>query len=46
MNIKLNNGIVIPRLGFGPWCIENDKAADAVKTAIELDYRHTDTAQA
>ena len=46
MNIKLNNGIVIPRLGFGTWCIENDKAADAVKTAIELDYRHIDTAQA
>lgn len=46
MNIKLNNGIEIPQLGFGTWCIDDAKAADAVKTAIELGYRHIDTAQA
>lgn len=44
--VTLNNGIKIPMLGFGTWCIDNDKAADAVKTAIELGYRHIDTAQA
>ena len=42
----LNNGLRIPALGFGTWCIDDDKAADAVKTAIELGYRHIDTAQA
>lgn len=44
--VTLNNGIEIPMLGFGTWCIDDDKAADAVKTAIELGYRHIDTAQA
>ena len=45
-SIILNNGIKIPKLGFGTWCIDDDKAADAVKTAIESGYRHIDTAQA
>ena len=44
--IKLNNGISIPELGFGTWCIDDDKAAKAVRTAIEVGYRHIDTAQA
>ena len=44
--ITLNNGRQIPQLGFGTWCIDDDKAADAVKTAVELGYRHIDTAQA
>lgn len=44
--IKLNDGSAIPALGFGTWCIDDDKAADAVKTAIEAGYRHIDTAQA
>ena len=44
--ITLNNGVKIPALGFGTWCIDNDKASDAVKTAIGLGYRHVDTAQA
>ena len=44
--ITLNNGVEIPMLGFGTWCIDDDKAADAVKTAIELGYRLIDTAQA
>ena len=44
--ITLNNGVEIPVLGFGTWCIDDDKASDAVKTAIEIGYRHIDTAQA
>ena len=44
--IKLNNGTNIPALGFGTWCIDDGKAAEAVRTAIELGYRHIDTAQA
>lgn len=45
-NITLNNGITIPALGFGTWCIDDGKAAEAVRTAVELGYRHIDTAQA
>ena len=44
--ITLNNGVKIPQLGLGTWFIDDDKTADAVKAAIELGYRHIDTAQA
>ncbi len=44
--VTLNNGIKIPTLGFGTWCIDESKAAEAVRNAIELGYRHIDTAQA
>ena len=30
----------------GNWFIDDDKAADAVKAAVEIGYRHIDTAQA
>jgi len=42
----LNNGIQIPKLGFGTWLIDNDKVATAVEQAAKLGYRHFDTAQA
>ena len=44
--ITLNNGVSIPELGFGTWCIDDAKAAEAVRTAIRVGYRHIDTAQA
>jgi len=44
--ITLSNGVVVPQLALGTWLIDNDKAADAVKSAIEIGYRHIDTAQA
>lgn len=44
--LTLNNGVKIPQLGLGTWFIDDDKAADAVKAAVELGYRHIDTAQA
>ena len=44
--ITLNNGVKIPQLGLGTWFIDDDKAADAVKEAVKLGYRHFDTAQA
>lgn len=43
---KLENGVTIPKLGLGTWCIDNDKAAQAVRTAVALRYRLIDTAQA
>ncbi|TGA66320.1 aldo/keto reductase [Dichelobacter nodosus] len=43
---RLQNGIEIPRLGLGTWCIEQKNAAKAVQHALDLGYRHIDTAQA
>ena len=45
-NITLNNGMKIPQLGLGTWFIDDNKVADAVRTAVALGYRHIDTAQA
>ncbi|MFJ4435613.1 aldo/keto reductase [Streptomyces sp. NPDC088923] len=42
----LSNGVKIPRLGLGTWFIDDDKAADAVRAAVEIGYRNIDTAQA
>ena len=44
--ITLSNGVIVPQLALGTWLIDNYKAADAVKAAIEIGYRHIDTAQA
>ena len=44
--LTLSNGVKIPQLGLGTWFIDDDKAADAVKAAAALGYRHFDTAQA
>ena len=41
----LNNGIAIPKIGLGTWEIENNKAAQAVRDAIAIGYRHIDTAE-
>lgn len=43
---SLSNQIEIPKLGLGTWFIDDDKAAQAVRTAVELGYRLIDTAQA
>ncbi|PTY37089.1 2,5-diketo-D-gluconic acid reductase [Saccharospirillum sp. MSK14-1] len=42
----LSNGVEIPKLGLGTWMIDDDASVEAVKAAIELGYRHIDTAQA
>lgn len=42
----LSNGIEIPKLGLGTWFIPDENAAQAVKDAVKIGYRHLDTAQA
>ena len=43
--IDLNDGNTIPQLGFGVFQIPPDDTADAVKTALDIGYRHIDTAE-
>lgn len=42
----LSNGIKIPKIGLGTWFISDKNAAQAVKNAVKIGYRHIDTAQA
>jgi 2,5-diketo-D-gluconate reductase A len=42
--ISLNDGNVIPQLGFGVWQVPNEEAAQVVGTAISTGYRSIDTA--
>ena len=44
--IKLYNGVEIPVLGLGTWMIDNKDACQVVKNAIEIGYKHIDTAEA
>lgn len=44
-NYKLSNGYLMPEIGLGTWCIPNESASEVVKNAIEIGYRHIDTAQ-
>jgi 2,5-diketo-D-gluconate reductase A len=44
-SIMLNNGVPIPQLGFGTYQIEPKDTREAVGTALEIGYRHIDTAQ-
>lgn len=42
---KLENGVAVPQVGFGTWQIkEGELAFNAVSTALEVGYRHIDTA--
>jgi len=42
--ITLNDGARIPQLGFGVYKVAPDETATAVRTALEVGYRHLDTA--
>ncbi|MCW3815548.1 aldo/keto reductase [Micromonospora sp. DR5-3] len=44
-NIALNDGNTIPQLGFGVFQIPPKEAAQAVVKALEIGYRHVDTAE-
>jgi 2,5-diketo-D-gluconate reductase A len=43
--IALNNGVEIPQLGFGVFQIPPDETVKATTAALEIGYRHIDTAQ-
>ncbi|NNU84926.1 aldo/keto reductase [Geobacillus sp. BMUD] len=42
----LSNGVEIPKLGLGTWLLDDTQAAQAVRDAVSIGYRHIDTAQA
>jgi diketogulonate reductase-like aldo/keto reductase len=44
-NIRLNNGVEIPQLGFGVFQVEPSETVEAVRNALEVGYRHIDTAE-
>jgi len=44
-NVRLNNGVDIPQLGFGVFQIKPRDTAEAVSTALQIGYRHFDTAE-
>lgn len=44
-SITLNNGVSIPQLGFGVWQVPPEDTRAAVATALEVGYRHIDTAE-
>jgi 2,5-diketo-D-gluconate reductase A len=43
--VTLNNGVDIPQLGFGVYQIPPEDTEAAVAAALEVGYRHIDTAQ-
>lgn len=46
-NIRLNNGATIPQIGLGLWQVNNQTLfSRAFDAAVEVGYRHFDTAQA
>ncbi|KAB2344430.1 aldo/keto reductase [Actinomadura rudentiformis] len=44
-NITLNNGVVMPQVGFGVWQVPDDEAHAAVTEAFNAGYRSIDTAR-
>lgn len=45
VTLTLNDGNTIPQLGFGVWQVEPDTAEEVVAKALEIGYRHIDTAK-
>ncbi|GGI07047.1 aldo/keto reductase [Egicoccus halophilus] len=43
--ISLDNGLTVPRLGFGTFELDGEDAYRSTRTALEVGYRHVDTAQ-
>ncbi|MBC9225545.1 aldo/keto reductase [Aeromicrobium sp. 636] len=43
--LTLNNGVQIPQFGYGTWQVPPETAQDRVAEALDIGYRHIDTAQ-
>ncbi len=39
---ELNNGVMMPKLGFGTWQIPEEQVAIPVMQAVKAGYRHID----
>jgi 2,5-diketo-D-gluconate reductase A len=44
--VQLSDSVSIPLIGFGTWQLDGDDAYDGVRAALEIGYRHIDTATA
>jgi len=44
-DLSLNGGTTIPQLGFGVYQVKPEQTVEAVSTALEVGYRHIDTAE-
>ena len=42
--VTLNDGHAIPQLGFGVWQVSTSDIVTSVSMALEIGYRHIDTA--
>jgi 2,5-diketo-D-gluconate reductase A len=45
-NVRLSEDVSIPLIGFGTWQLDGDDAYRGVRAALEVGYRHIDTATA
>jgi len=45
-SVWLSDGVSIPLIGFGTWQLDAGSAYNGVRTALEIGYRHIDTATA
>ncbi|QIL71460.1 aldo/keto reductase [Diaphorobacter sp. HDW4B] len=43
--VTLAGGVQLPQMGLGTWPLNDDEAAVAVKSALQIGYRHVDTAE-
>jgi len=42
--VGLDGGVDMPMVGFGTWQVRGDKGYDAIRHALQVGYRHIDTA--
>lgn len=46
MDVTTVRGVKVPTVGLGTWRLTGEQCRQSVRTALELGYRHLDTAQA
>ena len=45
-SVRLSDGAAIPLIGFGTWQLDGEDAYNGVRAALDIGYRHIDTATA